>query len=96
MSSSDIERRYRLAADAYHANAVYYVPPNVAKARAFLIACRQLLEVKPSIAAKGSENFEFDPTVLERRLERVEKWCQANDSAMRGSRYRHFSFEEYR
>lgn len=99
MSHRDIEREFELAREAYHENASYDVDGSVAACKLFLVACRQLLELKPAMAAHGgrsAESFEFDVTLIRDQLNDARRWLTANDPARAGNRIRHFSLEDYR
>lgn len=84
--------------DAYADNASYAEDGSVAKARAFITACRLLLLRRPSQASKGGPGgaaLEFDPTLYERQITQAEQYIAVNNTAA-GSGVRYTDFADFR
>lgn len=66
---------------AYDDNASYAEDNSVAKARAFITACRILLRRTPSNAVKGSNQIGMRIDLLQKELEKAQQWLEARSPA---------------
>ncbi len=73
---------------SYDDNASYEEDSNAAKARAFITACRILLQRRPKQANYGGRQtgteLEFDPTVYEREQEAAREWLATQAAVTAG------------
>jgi hypothetical protein len=79
--------------DAYADNASYAEDASVAKARAFVTACRILLLRLPKRAAHGRGNeVELDPRLIFDEMRRAQTWLASQSAGA----VTHVSFTEFR
>lgn len=87
MARTAAEREAILA--AYHENADYDLDGSTGKARAFIVACRQLLAIDVSVkrsahGGRGGNEVELDQTLIERQLNDARQWLAAAIAASSG------------
>jgi len=66
--------------DSYDENSTYSTENSVAKAKAFIVACRRLRRFAIRSAQNGAES-EFSPEALAQELASAESWLAANDTS---------------
>ena len=81
---------------AYDAALDYDTEASIAKARAFVAACRGLLRFTMSSGGAGSSYIQNHPEVIERQLKEALAWLQANDPRLAGDGVLHLSLEGMR
>jgi hypothetical protein len=87
---------YEAAATAYYDNADYEETGSVAKAKAFVTACRQLIG-RPTKAGHGQASVEHSPDALREQMAYANEWLAANDTTNDASPgVRFHSFKRYR
>lgn len=80
--SLDSTSTYEEVVAAYRDNASYEETGDVAKARAFVTACRFLLQMLPSSSVGGGgERVDFDTTLIAKEMETARNWISSNASA---------------
>lgn len=72
---------YDAIVEAYHDNADYAETGSIAKARAFVTACRRLLVLQPSESANRETTTRFDMKLIQQELEMARQWLAANDTS---------------
>ena len=84
---------------AYDDNASYDEDASVAKAKAFITACRLLIRKTPEELAKGTGRVKINVDLIAGELSEAQQYVAANDTSGSGgadSRVRHVSFENFR
>lgn len=82
---------------AYDDNASYEEEGSLAKAAAFVTACRILRRRILRVSQQGSTRAEIDPATLQVELQAAQRWIAANSAnAAAGGGTRFSSFEEFR
>lgn len=86
------------AKTAYNTNATYTSTGSVVEAKAFQVACTQLLGFAADERRAGPDAVREDWRRYEKALERVDDWIAANDSSASTARgfVRHFGFASFR
>lgn len=81
---------------AFHLNASYIADLDVAKCRKFITACTQLL-LAPSSMTKGANSISSRPDLIEKRLDRAERWLEIHSpNQIPGPRVTKSSFRGFR
>lgn len=84
-------------ATVYLDNLSYSTDGSVAKARAFIEACRALLLRRPQRAQVGTEEIEFDMRIIQAELLRAEAWLNSAAGAdVGGAGAVHFDCQDFR
>lgn len=65
---------------AYHDNADYEEMAEVAKAKAFVTACRRLLTTLPAESGTRESNVRIDTKLVAEQLKAATDWVAANDA----------------
>lgn len=82
------------------ANAAYDLNGSTTEARAFIYACRCLIDLCLEAGAKGDETYRDDVAKYERMMKRAESWLSGNDSTFDGDKgkghVRGFSVSNFR
>lgn len=84
---------------AYIDNASYEEDSSVAKAKAFITACRIILIIRPSRTGRGNAlNLEYDLELVAAQQADAQRWLSANEEALgtANSSIKHPSFEYLR
>jgi electron transfer flavoprotein alpha/beta subunit len=81
---------------SYIDNASYAEDADVAKARAFITACRILLLKMPAVATKNGESVQMRPEVIRQEMEAAQEWVEATDANEIGPRVVKGSFQNFR
>ena len=76
---------------AWDTNALYDIDGDSAKARLFIQAGRFLLIKLPRRAAKGGEEQEFDPKIVEKAIQTAVDWLARKNSITTNPRVRQLS-----
>lgn len=96
MSAISSSSSYDDAVAAYLDNCGYAEDRSVAKARAFITACRALLILQPKRQRTGSNHeTEFNIEGLNSQIDKAQAWINANRSTSNGG-YRHYSMQNFR
>jgi len=82
---------------AFDDNASYEEDGSVAKAKAFVTACRMLLRRTPKRAAVGGggHELELDPAIIKEMMADAQEWIAANDT-VEGGRTTWATLEDFR
>lgn len=82
----------------YKANADWSTEQSLAKAKAFVVACRYLLVMRPESARRGTESFEWSAEVIQQQLNEAEEFIRQSperaDSGASVYRTRYSRFSE--
>ncbi|MBW3540758.1 MAG: hypothetical protein KY476_10845 [Planctomycetes bacterium] len=83
---------------AYYDNASYEEDASVAKAKAFVTACRFLLKRDPQRSRHGNSETQLDTSAIRQELEDARAWISAHDTSSAANRGRclHPSFAHFR
>ena len=81
---------------AYDDNASYAEDGSVAKAKAFVTACRILLRRYPAEAGTRESHVRLSPEELRRSVAEAQAWLRANDMTTSAGRVTRVSFENSR
>lgn len=100
LSSSQAEAALAAAEAAYSENADYDTTPNAAgvvKARAFVAACRRIMQLQPSTVQKGPNGVGYRVDLLQKEIERAYDFIkQFATDARPGQRVTYADFSEFR
>jgi hypothetical protein len=67
--------------NAYDDNASYAEDGDVAKAKAFITACRILLRRMPGESGTREQHFKMNPELIQKEMEAAQQFVAANDTA---------------
>ena len=67
----------------YDNNASYAEDLDTTKCRRFITACRILIRRTASSTTKGSNSLSFPTSLLQRELEKAQRWLEAHDNDQR-------------
>jgi len=84
------------AQQAFLDNADYFAEQSVAKCKAFLTACNQLLVLLPASAGDGGHNAAFSIESIAVQLRDAKNWLSTRLDEAARSRTRYTSFEDFR
>lgn len=79
---------------AYADNASYSEDGSVAKARAFVTACRLLIQMQPAAASKGGDSLSLDLRLLSEQIADAQRFI--SQSNLTAAPPRCFSIENFR
>lgn len=66
---------------AYIDNASYAEDSSVAKAKAFITACRILLVKLPKASNSGDAGATYNTDLIQKQMEQAQQWVTANDTS---------------
>jgi hypothetical protein len=97
MSTLSASSSYSEIRAAFDDNASYEEDGSVAKAKAFITACRMLLRRTPKRAAVGGggHELELDPAIIKEMMADAQEWIAAND-VIAGGRTTYADFTNFR
>jgi len=79
----DSTSTYADVVNAYRDNASYEETQDVTKARAFVTACRFLLQMFPASSVNaGGERVDFNTTLIAKEMEAAQNWISSNAAAL--------------
>src|SRR4051812_46733326 len=70
---------------AYDDNASYAEDGSVAKAKAFITACRMLIRRLPAEAGTRESHVRLNPDLIRKEMDEARAWVAANDTSSSGS-----------
>lgn len=79
MSTLDGNSTYEQVRQSYDENASYIEDDSIAKARAFITACKILIRRTPNNMQKGSNTLGYNVQVLKQELDDAIAWLQQRD-----------------
>jgi hypothetical protein len=81
----------------YRTNMTYDLQNSVAMCKAFIEACRFLLESRPNQVAQGTDSISIDPGAIQRQHDQAMAWWRANDtSSAPKARKSHVRYADFR
>jgi len=83
------------ARQAYHDNADYDVDGSVSKAKLFVAACRELLDLVPDMQQLGSAEQQQRTQKYENEMDRAQRFIAVNDTD-NGAGVTHVDFADFR
>jgi len=100
LTSAQAEAALAAAEEAYSENADFDTFPNsagVVKARAFIAACRRIMQLQPSTVQKGPNGVGYRVDLLQQEIKRAYDFVKQFDpNARPGQRVTYADFSEFR